>query len=106
MNPAERKLSMVQVLACGALIVTLSMGVRHGFGLWLQPITQAREWTRSDFSFALAIPNISWGLAGIFAGMMADKYGALRVIVVGALFYALGLVGMAYAPTPLLFMLG
>ena len=103
---SPQSLSITQILACGALIVTLSMGVRHGFGLWLQPITQAREWTRGDFSFALAIQNISWGLAGIFAGMMADKYGALRVMVVGALCYALGLAGMAYAPTPWLFMLG
>ncbi len=103
---SPRSLSITQILACGALVVTLSMGVRHGFGLWLQPITQAREWTRGDFSFALAIQNISWGLAGIFAGMVADRYGALRVIVAGALCYALGLVGMAYAPTPWLFTLG
>ena len=94
-------LSLTQLLVVGATIVTLSMGIRHGFGLWLQPLTQAREWTRGDFSLAIAVQNISWGLAGIFAGMVADKFGALRVIVVGALLYALGLVGMAYAPTPL-----
>ena len=96
-------LSVAQVLVCGAAIVTLSMGIRHGFGLWLQPITQARDWTRETFSFAIAIQNISWGFAGIFAGMVADKFGAFRVIVVGAVCYALGLVGMAHAPTPLLF---
>ena len=94
-------LSLTQLLVVGATIVTLSMGIRHGFGLWLQPLTQAREWTRGDFSLAIAVQNISWGLAGIFAGMVADKFGAVRVIVVGALLYALGLVGMAYAPTPL-----
>ena len=96
-------LSLTQVLVCGAVIVTLSMGIRHGFGLWLQPITQARDWTRETFSFAIAIQNISWGFAGIFAGMVADKFGAFRVIVTGAICYALGLVGMALAPTPLLF---
>lgn len=96
-------LSLTQVLVCGAAIVTLSMGIRHGFGLWLQPITQARDWTRETFSFAIAIQNISWGFAGIFAGMVADKFGAFRVIVTGAICYALGLVGMALAPTPLLF---
>ena len=95
-------LSLTQVLVCGAAIVTLSMGIRHGFGLWLQPITQARDWTRETFSFAIAIQNISWGFAGIFAGMVADKFGAFRVIVTGAICYALGLVGMALAPTPLL----
>ena len=96
-------LSLTQVLVCGAAIVTLSMGIRHGFGLWLQPITQARDWTRETFSFAIAIQNLSWGFAGIFAGMVADKFGAFRVIVVGAICYALGLIGMAHAPTPWLF---
>ena len=98
-----RTLTTAQVLICGAAILTLSMGIRHGFGLWLLPITQARDWTRESFSFAIAIQNISWGLAGIFAGMVADKFGALRVIMAGALLYALGLIGMAWAPTPLLF---
>jgi MFS family permease len=96
-------LSVTQVLVCGAAIVTLSMGIRHGFGLWLQPITQARDWTRETFSFAIAIQNLSWGFAGIFAGMVADKFGAFRVIVIGAVCYALGLVGMAHAQTPPLF---
>lgn len=105
MNTPAPKLSMLQVLACGAAIVTLSMGVRHGFGLWLQPITQAQDWTRETFSFALAVQNLSWGIVGVFAGMMADKFGAFRVLVVGALLYALGLLGMALSPTPLIFML-
>ena len=96
---------MHQVLICGAAIVTLSMGIRHGFGLWLQPITQAQGWTRETFAFALAIQNLSWGIFGIFAGMVADRFGAFRVIVVGALLYALGLVGMALSPTGLLFTL-
>ena len=67
-SPAKT-LSMAQVLICGAAIVTLSMGVRHGFGLWLQPITQAQGWTRETFSFAIAIQNLSWGVFGIFAGI-------------------------------------
>ncbi len=96
---------MVQVLACGAAIVTLSMGIRHGFGLWLQPITQAQGWTRETFAFAIAIQNLSWGVFGVFAGMVADRFGAFRVIVAGALLYALGLVGMALSPTGLMFTL-
>ncbi len=103
-SPAPR-LSAIQVLACGAIIVTLSMGIRHGFGLWLQPITQAQNWTRETFSFALAIQNLSWGVFGIFAGMMADRFGAFRVMVMGAICYALGLVGMALATSPLVFTL-
>ncbi|MFN9727482.1 MFS transporter [Acidovorax sp.] len=103
MNPP--KLSMFQVLACGAAIVTLSMGIRHGFGLWLLPITQEMGWTRQSFALAIAIQNISWGLIGIFAGMVADRFGAFRVLIGGAVLYGLGLAGMALSPTPLLFAL-
>jgi len=99
------KLSMVQVLLCGAAIVTLSMGIRHGFGLWLQPITQAQGWTRETFAFAIAVQNLSWGVFGIFAGMIADRFGAFRVIIAGAVLYALGLAGMALAATGMLFTL-
>ena len=98
-------LPMLQVLACGAAIVTLSMGIRHGFGLWLQPITQELGWTRQSFAFAIAIQNLAWGLLGVLAGMLADRFGAFRVLVGGALLYALGLAGMAWARTPLLFAL-
>ncbi len=103
MTQRATPLSMTQVLLCGAAIVTMSMGIRHGFGLWLQPITQTQGWTRENFAFAIAIQNLAWGFAGIFAGMVADKFGAFKVIIVGAALYALGLVGMAYASTPLLF---
>jgi len=96
-------LSLTQLLVCGATIVTLSMGVRHGFGLWLQPVTQAQGWSRETFAFAMAIQNLMWGLTGIFAGMLADKLGAFKVILAGAALYSLGLFGMAYAPTPWLF---
>lgn len=96
---------MFQVLACGAAIVTLSMGVRHGFGLWLQPITQELGWTRQSFAFAIALQNLSWGVIGIFAGMAADRFGAFRVLMGGAVLYGLGLAGMALSPTPLLFAL-
>lgn len=103
MNPP--KLSMFQVLACGAAIVTLSMGIRHGFGLWLLPITQEMGWTRQSFALAIAIQNLSWGLIGIFAGMVADRFGAFRVLIGGAALYGLGLAGMALSPTPALFAL-
>lgn len=99
------RLSALQVLACGAFIVTLSMGIRHGFGLWLQPITQAQGWTRETFSFALAIQNLSWGVFGIFAGMAADRFGAFRVLIGGAVAYALGLAGMALSTTSTTFAL-
>ncbi|MBA3774125.1 MAG: MFS transporter [Ramlibacter sp.] len=104
-SAAPQKLSMAQVLTCGAVIVTLSMGIRHGFGLWLQPITQAQGWTRETFAFALAIQNLAWGFFGIFAGMAADRFGAFRVLIVGAVLYSAGLAGMALAPNALVFTL-
>jgi MFS family permease len=94
---------MTQVLVCGALIVTLSMGIRHGFGLWLQPVTMDRGWSRETFAFAIAVQNLSWGLAGPFAGMLADRFGAYRVLLVGGLLYAAGLVLMALASSGLAF---
>ncbi|HYP84011.1 MFS transporter [Variovorax sp.] len=96
-------LSMRQVLLCGALVVTLSMGIRHGFGLWLQPITQDQGWTRQTFSLAIAVQNLAWGIAGVFAGMAADRLGAFRVLLLGSALYAVGLAGMALSPTPLMF---
>ena len=100
---APVRLSMTQVLLCGAAVVTLSMGIRHGFGLFLQPITMDRGWTRETFAFALAIQNLAWGLAGPLAGMVADRYGAFRVLVVGGLLYAGGLVLMALSTSGLAF---
>ncbi len=98
MSTATAKpLSMTQVLVCGAAIVTLSMGIRHGFGLWLQPVTAERGWNRETFAFALAVQNLAWGLAGPFAGAFADRWGAFRVLVLGSVLYAAGLVTMGLA---------
>lgn len=103
--PSRSPLPLWQLLLCGAAIVTLSMGVRHGFGLWLQPITQAQNWSRESFSLAMAVQNLSWGVFGVFAGMLADRFGAFKVLVAGAVLYAAGLAGMALSPTPLVFLL-
>jgi MFS family permease len=99
------RLSIAQVLICGGAIVTLSMGIRHGFGLWLQPIIQAHDWTRESFALAIAVQNLAWGVFGIFAGMLADRFGGARVLMGGALLYAAGLAGMALTTTSLGFAL-
>jgi MFS family permease len=104
-SPQNQPLSLSQVLICGAAIVTLAMGIRHGFGLWLQPITSQYDWTRENFAFAIAIQNLAWGVTGIAAGMLADKFGAFKVIIGGSFLYALGLFGMAHLSTPFLFAL-
>jgi MFS family permease len=110
MNPAaahtsSTRLPMWQVLLCGAAIVTLSMGIRHGFGLWLQPMTMERGWTRESFALALAVQNLTWGVAGLFIGMVADRLGAYRVLLGCGTVYAVGLAAMALAPTPPTFLL-
>ena len=104
-RPTASGLSVQQVLLCGALIVTLSMGIRHGFGFWLQPIITERGWTRETFSFAMAVQNLAWGAAGPIAGMLADRFGAWKVLVAGGLLYALGLLLMAVSAHPLTFTL-
>lgn len=91
------RLSLARVMLCGAVILTMSMGIRHGFGLWLQPMTMDRGWTRDTFAFAMAAQNLAWGIAGPLAGAVADRFGAWRVMMAGALAYALGLFGMATA---------
>ncbi len=96
----------MQVLLCGAAVVTLSMGARHGFGLWLAPITMERGWPRETFAFALAVQNLAWGIAGPCAGMLADRFGAFKVLAVAGLLYALGMVVMAVATTGAMFTLG
>jgi predicted MFS family arabinose efflux permease len=95
-----KTLPMWQVLICGAVIVSVAMGIRHGFGLWLQPMTQEMGWGREDFATAIGVQNICWGIFGIFSGMLADRFGAFRVMVVSGLLYALGLWGMAHAVSP------
>ena len=83
------------VVICAGLVVTLSMGLRHGFGLFLQPVTTDLGLTRQNFAFALGIQNLMWGLAQPVTGMIADRLGAGRVLVVGAVLYVLGLVFMS-----------
>ena len=89
------------VLACGGLVLLLALGIRHGFGLFLQPISLERGWGRETFAFAMALQNIVWGLAQPFTGMLADRFGSGRVVLVGAALYVAGLVVMALAGSPL-----
>ena len=88
-------------MVCGALILTLAMGVRHTGGLFLQPMTLDQGWSRELFSFSIALQNLLWGLFQPFAGAFADRHGAGRTLVGGALLYIVGLVVMAHADTAL-----
>ena len=93
------------VLVCGGLILTLGMGIRHGFGLFLQPISADLHWGRETFALALAVQNLVWGATQPFAGMIADKYGSAKVVLGGAALYVLGLVLMAHPTAPWMFVL-
>jgi MFS family permease len=88
------------ILACGCLISTIGFGPRAALGLFLTPMSSAHEWGREIFSLALAIQVIVWGTAQPFVGAVADRFGTVRVLSVGAALYCLGLVLMAYSTTP------
>jgi MFS family permease len=91
------------ILIAGCVILTLSMGVRHTAGLFLQPMTADQGWSRETFSFAIAIQNLVWGLASPFAGALADRHGAGRTVLGAAVLYVIGLVLMSQASSPLTF---
>ena len=93
------------VLVAGGLILTLAMGIRHGFGLFLQPVSADLNWGRETFALAMAVQNLVWGATQPFAGMIADRFGSARVMVGGALLYAAGLALMANVTAPWLFVL-
>jgi MFS family permease len=97
--------SLTAILVCGSIIVTVAMGIRHGLGLFLQPMSGDLGWNREVFSFAIALQNLLWGAAQPLAGGLADRYGAPRVIVGGALMYAAGLALMTISAVPLAFSL-
>ncbi|HEV2612109.1 MAG TPA: MFS transporter [Noviherbaspirillum sp.] len=106
MLTASRAPNLKTILIATGLVLTMAMGVRHGFGFWLQPISQAHGWTRETYSLALALQNLLWGAFGPFAGMAADRFGTAKVVLVGALFYAGGLLWMATIDQPTLFVIG
>lgn len=89
------------ILLGSALILALSLGVRHGFGLFLSPMSAQFGWGREVFAFAIAFQNLIWGLAQPFAGALADRFGAAKVVFVGGVLYAVGLACMGMADSPL-----
>ena len=103
MNSSAR--SLTAILICGSVIVMIAMGVRHGLGLFLGPMSTDLGWNREVFSLAIALQNLFWGAAQPLAGGLADRYGAPRVIVGGALMYAAGLALMTVSAVPIAFSL-
>ncbi len=95
MTTIKPSLTIKQVLIFGGFMVTMSMGIRHGFGLFTLPITSANEWGRETFALTIALQNLTWGVFQPITGALADRYGAFKIMVAGGVLYALGLAGMA-----------
>jgi len=89
------------VIVAGCLVAIVNFGVRSSFGLFTAPISEAHAWPREIFSFAMALQNLLWGIATPVAGAVADRYGSAKVLMAGAVIYAIGTVMMAYAEAPL-----
>lgn len=91
---------MRRILACGGAILTLAIGIRFGFGFFLQPMSMQFGWPRETFSFAIALHNLVWGASQPFIGALADRFGGARVIAASAFVYAAGLALMTVSSTP------
>ena len=91
------------VTICACLIGMIAFGPRSALGFFLQPMSLSNGWGRDVFAFGIAVQNLLWGIGQPIAGGFADRYGVIRVLVVGAILYALGLVLMAYSTTPAMF---
>mgnify|MGYP003629731230 FL=1 len=101
-QPVDRKTSIfTPVLIVGCLIVMISFAVRASFGVFQIPIAAEFGWLRSEFSLAIAIQNLAWGIGQPIFGAIAEKIGDRRAIVAGSLVYAIGLVLSANAVSPI-----
>ena len=96
----------IVIIACGCAIGLLGFGPRSALGFFIQPMSREFAWGRDVFGLALAVQNLLWGLGQPLAGAIADRFGLVRVMFVGALLYAGGLLLMRYAATPLSLNLG
>jgi predicted MFS family arabinose efflux permease len=94
------------VLYCGALVLCISLGIRHAFGLFLTPMSAELGWGRETFALTIAVQNLVWGLTQPIAGRIADRFGAGWVVCGGAVLYALGLYLMSQSTTELELLIG
>lgn len=97
----KNQAAYMPIIISGCVLVLLSFGYRAGFGLFLQPISEARDWGRDVLALALAVQNLAWGVFAIIAGGLVDKYGNLKVLLSGVFCYAIGMLAMAYSTSEL-----
>ena len=88
------------ILIAGCAVLIFNFGIRASFGVFQIPIAAEFAWPRSEFSMAIAIQNLAWGIGQPIFGALAEKFGDRKSIIAGALMYALGLVLSSYATTP------
>ena len=100
---APRRLPVELIIAAGCAIAILSFGPRSAIGAFQRDVLVDNGWTRDVFSLAIALQNLLWGLGQPLAGGFADRFGAPRVLIAGALLYAAGLVIMGLSTTPVVF---
>ena len=93
------------LVLAGCCIGVLSFGPRTSLGLFTEPLSAFRGWEREAFALAIALQNLCWGLGQPFAGALADRFGAGRVLAGGGLLYAAGLLLMSVSMSPLAFAL-
>jgi len=98
-NPTWRALAVVVTAAC--LIALITNGMRTTFGLFTEPLSLGRGWSREVFALAIAIQNLVWGIGQPFAGALADRLGSARVLAAGTVMYVLGIIFMSFSTSPL-----
>jgi hypothetical protein len=99
-SPHQNASIMTPVLVAGCVILMLSFAIRASFGVFQIPVGSEFGWPRAEFSLAIAIQNLAWGIGQPMFGAMAERFGDRKAIVAGAFLYALGLVLSSYAITP------
>ena len=88
------------MLAAAATVLSIALGIRHGFGLFLQPMSLEFGWGREVFALAIAVQNLVWGTAQPVTGILADRFGAAKTMVGGTVLYVAGLALMSVSSTP------
>lgn len=101
MAAASRRWPLWLMVASASLIVFFGMGTRNTFGLFLDPISESMTWGREIFSMTLALQNIMWGVTQPFAGAIADRYGAGKVMALGGVLYAVGILAISFSGVPI-----
>lgn len=104
--PPSRAIAPVAILVCGGIVLSLNLGVRQSFGLFIEPMNADLGWGVASFSFAIAMQNLVWGITQPVFGALADRYGTARTVMLGGLLYIAGLIMMALPASELMYYAG